>query len=196
IVEITAQGPPPGRVEVPELAGHWDSVYLARGVPLARGWLRQTDVRLNDAVFYKRPPTADTYRTFLTNNAVQYVAMPDAELTKYGRDEGALIQAGLPYLRPIWRNAHWTLYAVLGASALVDPPGRVISQQPDAVVVSLPANRTVRVRLRWYRWLGMESQDKQACIQADGLYVTLHTGSGGNYTFNSKFPIGTGHCPK
>ena len=196
IHEILSRGPLTGRVEVPEMAGHWDSVYLARGVPLARGWLRQTDVRLNDAVFYKRKPTSQTYRTFLTDNAVQYVALPDAELTQYGRDERALITAGLPYLTATWHNAHWTLYEVRDAAPLVDPPGRVISQQPDAIVVSLPANRTMRVRLRWYRWLGMESQDKRACISQDGLYVTLHTGSGGNYTFNSKFPIGTGHCPK
>jgi hypothetical protein len=196
IHEISSRGPLTGRVEVPEMAGHWDSVYLARGVPLARGWLRQTDVRLNDAVFYKRKPTSQTYRTFLTDNAVQYVALPDAELTQYGRNERALIIAGLPYLDPIWHNAHWTLYEVGDAAPLVDPPGRVISQQPDAIVVSLPANRTMRVRLRWYRWLGMESQDKRACISQDGLYVTLRTGSGGNYTFNSKFPIGTGHCPK
>ncbi|HEU5268621.1 MAG TPA: hypothetical protein VFU36_01765 [Jatrophihabitans sp.] len=196
IQEIRSRGPLTGRVEVPEMAGHWDSVYLARGVPLARGWLRQTDVRLNDAVFYKRRPTPQTYRTFLLDNAVQYVAVPDAELTRYGRDEWALINTGLPYLSPIWRNAHWTVYEVHDASPLVDPPGRVISQQPDAVVLSLPADQTIRVRLRWYRWLGMESQDKQACIAQDGLYVTVHTGSGGNYTFNSKFPIGTGHCPR
>ena len=195
ITEIRSRGPLTGRVEVPEMAGHWDSVYLARGVPLARGWLRQTDVRLNDAVFYKRRPTPQTYRTFLLDNAVQYVAVPDAELTRYGRDEWALINTGLPYLSPIWRNAHWTVYEVRDASPLVDPPGRVISQQPDAVVLALPADQTIRVRLRWYRWLGMESQDKQACITQDGLYVTLHTGSGGNYTFNSRFPIGTGHCP-
>jgi len=193
--EIIAQGPLTGRVEVPELAGHWDSVYLARGVPLARGWLRQTDVRLNDAVFYKRRPTAASYRAFLADNAVQYVALPDAELTKYGRDEAALIRSGLPYLSPIWRNGHWTLYAVRDATALIDPPGQVLSQRPDAVVVSAPANRTVRVRLRWYGWLGMESQDKQACISQDGLYAILRTGTGGNYTFNSRFPAGTGHCP-
>jgi hypothetical protein len=195
IYEILSRGPLTGRVEVPEMAGHWDSVYLARGVPLARGWLRQTDVRLNDAVFYKRKPTPQTYHTFLLDNAVQYVALPDAELTRYGRDERALIGSGLPYLAPIWRNEHWVVYEVGGASPLVDPPGRVISQRPDAIVVSLPANQTIRIRLRWYRWLGMESQDKQACIAQDGLYVTLHTGTGGNYTFNSKFPIGTGHCP-
>lgn len=196
INEISSRGPLTGRVEVPEMAGHWDSVYLARGVPLARGWLRQTDVRLNDAVFYKRKPTPQTYRTFLLDNAVQYVAAPDAELTRYGRDEMALIATNLPYLIPIWSNAHWVIYEVQDASPLVDPPGRVISQRPDAVVVSMPADQTMRVRLRWYRWLGMESTDKRACIVQDGLYVTLRTGSGGNYTFNSKFPIGTGHCPK
>ena len=196
IAEIDAFGPLTGRVEVPEMAGHWDSVYLARGVPLARGWLRQTDVRLNDAVFYKKKPTVDTYRSFLSDNAVQYVAVPDAELTNYGRDELSLIRTNLPYLSPIWRNAHWTLYEVEGGTALVEPPSRVISQHPDAIVVSVPANSSITVRVRWYRWLGMESKDKKACIVQNGLYVTLNTSSGGNYTFNSKFPIGTGHCPK
>jgi hypothetical protein len=193
---IRSRGPLTGRVEVPEMAGHWDSVYLARGVPLARGWLRQTDVRLNDAVFYKQKPTVQSYRAFLTDNAVQYVAVPDAELTRFGKDELALISTDLPYLRPVWRNAHWTLYQVQDFAPLVDAPAQVISQQPDAIVVSVPPNSSIRVRLRWYRWLGMESQDKQACIVQDGLYVTLNTGRGGNYTFNSRFPIGTGHCPK
>ena len=87
------------------MAGHWDSVYLARGVPLARGWLRQTDVRLNDAVFYRRRPTPTTYRTFLLDNAVQYVALPDAELTQYGRDERALIDTNLPYLADLAQRA-------------------------------------------------------------------------------------------
>jgi hypothetical protein len=193
---IRNHGPLIGRVEVPEMAGHWDSVYLARGVPLARGWLRQTDVRLNDAVFYKQKPTVQSYRTFLTNNAVQYVAVPDAELTRYGSEEKQLISTNLPYLNPVIRNAHWTIYEVLDFTGIVDSPSQVLSQQPDAIVVSVPKNSSIIVRLRWYRWLGMESTDKQACIVQNGLYVTLNTGSGGNYTFNSKFPIGTGHCPK
>lgn len=197
IEAIEARGQLTGRVEVPEMDGHWDSVYLARYVPLARGWLRQTDVRLNDAVFYKQKPTVSSYRTFLINNAVQYVAVPDAELTNYGQSEQELIATNLPYLNPIVHTTHWTIYQVLGFSPLVDPPSTVLSQQPDAVVVSVPKDSTITVRLRWYRWLGMESQDKQACIEQNGLYVTLHTGTtGGNYTFNSKFPIGTGHCPK
>jgi hypothetical protein len=193
--EIHARGPLTGRVEVPDLQGHWDSVYLARSVPLARGWLRQTDVRLNDAVFYKQRPTRTSYQQFLTDNAVQYVAVPDAELTAYGAEEVRLIDTGLDYLEPVWRNQHWTLYQVRDFASLVDSPAQVLSQHPDAIVVSVPKSSTIRIRLRWYRWLGMESTDKQACIVQDGLYVTLNTRSGGNYTFNSKFPIGTGHCP-
>jgi hypothetical protein len=178
------------------MSGHWDAVYLARGVPLARGWLRQTDVRLNDAVFYRRKPTRDSYRAFLTDNAIEYVAVPDAELTEFGKSELELIAGNLPYLLPVWHNQHWILYEVQPFSPLVDSPSRVVSQSANAIVVTAPTNSTVRVRLRWYPWLGMESSDKGSCIAKDGLYVTLTTRAGGNYTFNSRFPIGTGHCPK
>jgi hypothetical protein len=194
IAAVRAQGPLTGRVEVPDLAGHWDSVYMARGVPLARGWLRQTDVRLNDAVFYKQKPTAETYRKFLDDNAVQYVAVPDARMTTYGVNERDLIASGLPYLKQVWQNEHWQLYRVAAATALVDAPSAVREMTPSAIVVSVGAATTTRVRLRWYPWLGLESRDKGSCIRQDGLYVILETVRGGNYTFNSKFKEGTGHC--
>jgi hypothetical protein len=196
IEAIQAQPLLTGRVEVPDLEGHWDAVYLARGVPLARGWLRQTDVRLNNDVFYEQPPTVNSYRQFLKDNAVEYVAVPDAKLTKFGKPEFELIRSGLPYLSPIWRNQHWTLYKVIGFNSLVDHPSSVRSMTPNAIVVSSPKQSSVLVRLRWHPWLGMESNDKGSCIEQDGLYVRLHTKLGGNYTLNSKVPIGTGHCPK
>jgi hypothetical protein len=87
------------------------------------------------------------------------------------------------------------LYKVQPFAPLVDSPSGVVSQSPNAIVVTAPAHSQVRVRLRWYRWLGVESADKSACIGQDGLYVTLKTVAGGNYTFNSRFPLGTGHCP-
>ena len=59
-------------------------------------WLRQLDTKLNDDVFYKNKPTASSYRTFLTGEAVEYVAVPDARLTYYGKREAALISTGLP----------------------------------------------------------------------------------------------------
>lgn len=194
IAAVHAQGRLTGRIEVPDLAGHWDSVYLARGVPLARGWLRQTDVRLNDAVFYKQKPTFDTYRNFLRDNAVQYVAVPDARLTSYGVGERELIDTRPAYLEEVWHNEHWHLYKVLGHTALVDEPSEVLQMTPAAIVVSVGADQQAHVRLRWYPWLGLESRDKGSCIRQDGLYVVLETVRGGNYTFNSRFKEGTGHC--
>jgi hypothetical protein len=191
---MQARGPLTGRVEVPEMAGHWDAVYLARGVSLARGWLRQTDVRLNDQVFYQHDPTPETYWAFLHDNAVQYVALPDAPLTSVGAEEADLIASRLPYLEPVWLNSHWTLYEVLDPTALVDPPGHVVRQNPDTITITVPAGSRVDVRLRWYRWLGLRSDDPQACIERDGLYATLYTGLGGTYTFDSGFPTGSGHC--
>ena len=120
IEAIQARGPLTGRVEVPEMAGHWDAVYLARGLPLARGWLRQTDVRLNDEVFYRHDPTPQSYWDFLRSDAVQYVALPDAPLTSVGATEAELIATRLPYLEPVWLNSHWTVYEVLNPTALVD----------------------------------------------------------------------------
>ena len=191
---IQARGPLIGRVEVPEMAGHWDAVYLARGLPLARGWLRQTDVRLNDEVFYQHDPTVQSYWDFLRSDAVQYVALPDAALTSIGAKEADLVATRLPYLEPVWLNSHWTLYEVLNPTALVDPPGEVLRQDPDAITISVPAASRLVVRLRWSHWLGLHSDDPQACIAPDGLYVTLRTGSGGTYTFDSRFPTGAGHC--
>lgn len=192
---VHARGPLTGRVEVPEMAGHWDAVYLARGVPLARGWLRQTDVRLNDEVFYRQKPTPQSYQAFLRDNAVQYVAVPDASLTNFGAAELQLINERLPYLSPVWTNRHWTLYEVRNFAPLVDAPSTVVRQGPNAIVIAAPPHSTIQIRVRWYRWLGLESSDKGACIDAHGLYVTLITGAGGNYTLNSRFPEGTGHCP-
>src|SRR5262249_36230467 len=50
--QIAATRPLSGRVEVPELIGHWEAYYVARRIPIARGWLRQTDIGRNDDVFY------------------------------------------------------------------------------------------------------------------------------------------------
>jgi hypothetical protein len=52
---------PIGRVEVVPLRDHWESVYVAQAVPLARGWLRQTDVARN-LLFYQSTPLTSTER--------------------------------------------------------------------------------------------------------------------------------------
>jgi hypothetical protein len=105
----------PAIVEVPLTKAHWEAAYLAGhdGVKLARGWERQLDTRYA-ALFYRPTLSASDYRAWLTENKVQYVALPDAPLDKAGSLEGALISRGLPYLRELWRSEHWRVYRVMG----------------------------------------------------------------------------------
>jgi hypothetical protein len=106
---------PKGIVEVPLTKAHWEAAYLAGhdGVRLARGWERQLDTRYG-ALFYKPNLTAAAYERWLRENRVGYVALPDAPLDKAGQTEGALVGAGVPYLREIWRARHWRLYRLIG----------------------------------------------------------------------------------
>jgi hypothetical protein len=170
-------GPLIGRVEVPDMNGHWDAALLAEHVPIARGWLRQLDTKLNDDVFFDRSPTAASYRAWLDTNAVQYVAVPDARLTVWGRRENALIQAGLPYLHEVWHDGHWTLYAVLAATPIVSKPGKLISVDAARIVLSAPPNASVLVRIRWFRWTTFDPSSV-GCIVRTGDQVTLRTGKG------------------
>jgi len=102
-------------VEVPMTKAHWESAYLAGhgGVRLARGWERQLDTRYA-AIFYEPKLTAAAYRAWLRDNHVSYVALPDAPLDRAGAQEGVLLAAGVPYLRELWRSAHWRVYRFMG----------------------------------------------------------------------------------
>jgi hypothetical protein len=171
--EISAQGQLTGRVEVPELNGHWEAYFVARAVPLARGWLRQVDTELNDDVFYKHKPTTASYQGFLSDNAVEYVAVPDARLTYYGKREAKLINGGLSYLKPIWKSSQWTLYQVQHAVPIVEAPGKLVNEGADSITFTAPPNTAVRINVRNFRWLSASSG---SCLKRDGSTVLFETG--------------------
>jgi hypothetical protein len=105
----------PTIVEVPLTAAHMEAAYVAGhdGIELARGWDRQLDTRYNQ-LFYRPRLSATTYRAWLYENRVAYVALPDARPDYAAKTEVALIARGVPYLREVWRSAHWRLFAVAG----------------------------------------------------------------------------------
>jgi hypothetical protein len=100
-------------VEVPLTGSHWEAAHLAGhdGIALARGWERQLDTRYA-SLFYRPGLSASTYQAWLRENRVAYVALPDVRLDDAGREEGALIAHGLPYLHEVWQTAHWRVYAL------------------------------------------------------------------------------------
>jgi hypothetical protein len=136
----------PFRVEVPFTDNHWESRWVAPQVPLARGWERQVDVKRNSIFYDGKPMTAWKYRAWLDENAVRYVALPDAPLDYSARREARLVRAGLPYLRMVWSDAHWRVYAVTDPHPLATGAARVTSLGPQRV--GLYARRTGSVDLR------------------------------------------------
>ena len=195
IDEIQQRGAVNGRVDIPETSGHWETAYVARALPLVRGWIRQVDTQLNGPTFYKGPPTAQRYRTWLLNNTVQYVAVPDIALTDPGRFEVDAIDAHPSFLKPIWHNADWRLFAVVGYRPIVSQPGNAAHLGASELTVNAPADTHVLINMRWFDWLTLDTDDPQACItrsQSGG--VELHTSHGGAYRVGSALFEQVGHC--
>ncbi|MFI6131996.1 hypothetical protein [Micromonospora sp. NPDC051141] len=175
-----------GRVEVPPTRNYWEAARLGE-VPLARGWLRQADIDRNPLFFTTVPGaagtgvplTADSYRAWLADNAVQYVAVPDAELSWVGRPEAELVTAGQPYLTEVWSDRHWRLYAVADPTPLVGPPGELVRQDGASVTFRAPVAGPVPVRVRHDRWLSVTGG---ATLSPDGDWLTVTVPRPGTYT--------------
>ncbi|MFE9958617.1 hypothetical protein [Micromonospora sp. NPDC005299] len=175
-----------GRVEVPPTRNYWEAAHLGE-VPLARGWLRQADIARNPLFFTTVPGapgtgvplTTDTYRAWLAENAVQYVAVPDVELSWVGRPEADLVRAGLPYLTEVWSDPHWRLYAVADPTPLVGAPGELVRQDAATVTFRAPGPGPVPLRVRHDRWLSVSGG---ATLAPSGEWTTVTVPHAGTYT--------------
>jgi hypothetical protein len=178
-----------GRVEIPPTRDYWEAAYLD-DVPLARGWLRQADIDRNPLFFTTVPGaggtgvtlTADSYRTWLAEKAVQFVAVPDAELSWPGRDEAALVTAGLPGLTPVWSSAHWRLYAVADPQPIVAPPATLAAHTATTLTLDAPAAADIVVRVRYYRWLHASGG---AVLEPAGDWTVVRVPGPGRYALSS-----------
>ena len=151
---------------------HWESAYLPGGaISLARGWERQLDTKYG-ALFYGHGPSAASYRTWLAENAVSYVALPDARLDSAGQKEAELIRSGLPFLREVWRSADWRLLAVGGAAPLAQPPAQLTALGTEGFAVHIPRPGSYRVAVRFSPYWAVSSGT--GCVrQAPGGWTTV-----------------------
>jgi hypothetical protein len=165
---------PPGRVEVVFTDAHWESAYVAIRQPIARGWERQLDVGRN-SLFYDGTLNATTYRNWLQDNAVRWVALPDTRLDSSGRQEAALVAGGLPYLKLRWTAPHWRVYEVTSPHSLVTSEGsadiRAEAFGAEQVRLSVRRPGSALVRVRWTPyWVATG-----ACVQRDGDWTRITT---------------------
>ncbi|MGW0603401.1 MFS transporter [Streptomyces sp. NPDC002640] len=145
-----------GRVEVVPASSHAESSALVPYVNLARGWNRQAD-RERNPLFYDATLNAVTYRQWLSRWAVHQVVLPlhgnpDGE---GGRQERELIEGGLPYLKEVWSDDNWRLYAVTDPTPLADPPAEVVRADEEELTVRVPRPGRYTVRVAHSPWLGL-----------------------------------------
>jgi hypothetical protein len=178
-----------GRVEIPSTRDYWEAAYLG-DIPLARGWLRQADIDRNPLFFTRIPGAsgtgvplnATTYRDWLAQQAVQFVAVPDAVLTWSGKPEAALVASGLPYLTEVWSGAHWRLYAVSDPQPIVGAPGSLAGYTAASLTVDAPMAGDIPLRVRYYRWLHASGNAK---VLRSGVWTVLRVPAPGRYRLSS-----------
>jgi hypothetical protein len=169
---LEREGREPGRIEIPFTRSHFEAYEVARQWPLARGWQRQLDIERN-RLFYGGVLNNLTYATWLSENGVRYVALPDAPLDFSSRKEKELIEADPPYLRKRWASKHWRVYEVTLPHPLLiadeDADIRLTSLRSDEFTLEVRKPGEALVRAAWTRYWAPRS----GCVERDGHWTRV-----------------------
>ncbi|KQR99380.1 hypothetical protein ASG12_00580 [Williamsia sp. Leaf354] len=180
------------RVELIDAGTHAGSHELGSLVKLARGWENQSDSRFNPIFYDKDALTPLSYRRWLNENAVSWVAVSDEPL-RQARSEAALVNAGLPYLTREWGNDEWTLYRVANPGSVVAPPLSLVTETPAQMVVEIPDTGTHPIQIRPNRYLVARDVDDptvSACIdQTEQGWITVRAPQPGTYRLEGPLSV-------
>lgn len=139
------------RVELVDHGAHAGYYALLNHVLLARGWETQTDNELNHALTVN-DLDAVTYKVWLDNNAVCYVALPSDSVTS-NPEYDLVAKGGIGYLSPVWRDANWRLFRVEHSTPIVAAPAAVLGRSQASMRIRIPCACTINVRVRWSQYL-------------------------------------------
>jgi hypothetical protein len=159
-------GPTP-RIEIPFTAEHWEAYEVPPAAILARGWERQLD-RRDNPLFYTGRLTAARYDAWLHELAVRFVALPDAPLDASARGEAGLVRGGQAFLVPVFRSAHWRVYAVRHPAPIATG-ARLTSIGPASVTLRAPAPGRVMLRVRFSPYW----RTSAGCVSPGGAFTML-----------------------
>ncbi|WP_254711715.1 MFS transporter [Streptomyces sp. TRM64462] len=185
VEELRRRGADQARVEVVPARSHREASALAPYVSLARGWNRQADLERNP-LFYDGSLNAANYRAWLHRWAVRYVVLPTGGTPDTGaREETALVAAGLPYLEPVWSDAHWRLYAVQDPTPLAAPDATVSRTSPGGLTLRVTEPGRILIRVPYSPWLSLVDAEgrRLAATPATGcLREAPQPGTGDTWT--------------
>ena len=167
---LSRQPGPPFRIEIPFTLFHWEAYAVAPEFPLARGWERQLDTRYNQ-VFYDGTLTPAKYDVWLHRLAIRYVAVADAELDYSAKQEVALIDRGLPYLRLVLHTKHWRVYAVRDPTPIVDGAATLQALGPNYLQLQAQHAGTALIRVHYSPYWAVT--EGSGCIAPAGDFTRL-----------------------
>ncbi len=170
VTYLSRQRDQPFRIEIPFTLFHWEAYLMAPEFPLARGWERQLDIKYNP-LFYDGTLTAARYDAWLHEVAVRYVAVSDKNLDYSAKQEVALINRGLPYLRLVFRTRHWRVYAVRHATPIVQGAATMTALGSDWMSVQGLRRGTAIVRVHYSPYWAVVQGS--GCVAPYGSYTEL-----------------------
>jgi hypothetical protein len=177
----------PVRLEVPLTRSHWETAELAPRVSLARGWEKQLDTRY-DGVLLSHSLDAASYERWLRQQAVSYVALPDAKLDPSSAREGRLIEAGLPYLHEVFKSRHWRIYAVASPTPIASGPGTLSSLGHDSFALDARSRGSFLVRVHYTRYWTL-SQGAGCVAAAPGGWTRVVARQPGRLVVKARFSL-------
>jgi hypothetical protein len=180
------------RVELVDPASHWGAAYVAPVVPIARGWDRPTD-RADNALFYDGSLTAASYDDWLHETSVGWVALPKGVGLDYASKAEAEIVASQPgYLEPVWHNASWQLYRVLGAQPVVRGAD-IVAVNDRQITFRTSQAGAVDVAIRWSPYLALTAggESVDTCVANLNSWTRVEVPSAGTYTLGAHLALDT-----
>ncbi|PXW30622.1 UNVERIFIED_CONTAM: hypothetical protein DES50_10798 [Williamsia faeni] len=180
------------RVELVDAQTHAGAHKLGLDIKLARGWENQSDSRFNPIFYDKDALTSDSYRQWLAENAVAFVAV-SAEPLRQLKNEAAMVEDGLPYLDRMWGNDDWTLYRVENPQPIVPSPLTIVASSPSKLILNVPNSSPHPMQLRYNKYLVARSsvdESVYACIQeTKDSWITLQAPVPGEYTLEGLLSV-------
>jgi hypothetical protein len=187
---LTTRPGEPFRVEIPFTDNHWESARAAGGrdgIPLARGWERQLDRKVNALFYDGRPLTPERYRRWLDENAVRYVALADAPVDYSAAAEAALVRHPPGYLREVWHDAHWRVFEVRGFTTLAGGGARATRIDSDTVDLDVPRPGRYVVRVRFTPYWRVDARG--ACVAPAGDWTAITVPEAGPVRLRAGFAL-------
>ena len=107
---------PSYRVEVVDTAEHWPAAYLPdAGIPIVRGWYRQSDFPQNELLYDGKLARA-TYESWLRRMACATCCSPTRLADYSSREEAALVRSGRTDLSSSTGPPHLSIYELPNAT--------------------------------------------------------------------------------